>query len=91
MNKMDLVTEVAKRAEITKKAAGKAVDAVFDVIAGTVASGEKVQVIGFGSFEPRERKERKGRNPQTGEEIIIPATTTVSFKPGKQLKESVAG
>lgn len=91
MNKTDLVVEVAKKAEITKKAAGKAVDAVFDVIAGAVASGEKVQVIGFGLFEPRERKERKGRNPQTGEEIIIPATTAVGFKPGKQLKESVAG
>lgn len=89
MNKTDLIAAVSERTELTKKDAGNAVNAVFDVIAETLASGESVQLIGFGNFEVRDRAARKGRNPQTGEEIDIPASKTPAFKPGKQLKEAV--
>lgn len=89
MNKTDLIAAVAERTELTKKDAGNAVNAVFDLISETLASGDSVQLIGFGNFEVRDRAARKGRNPQTGEEIDIPASKTPAFKPGKQLKESV--
>ncbi|WP_240376515.1 HU family DNA-binding protein [Bacillus piscicola] len=89
MNKTDLINSVAEQADISKKDASKAVDAVFDSITETLKSGDKIQLVGFGSFEVRERAARKGRNPQTGEEIEIPATKNPAFRPGKQLKDAV--
>ncbi|GAE30331.1 HU family DNA-binding protein [Halalkalibacter hemicellulosilyticus] len=89
MNKTELVQAVAERSQISKKDANTAVNAVFEVISETLSSGETVQLIGFGNFEVRERAARKGRNPQTGEEIDIAATKTPAFKAGKQLKEAV--
>lgn len=89
MNKTDLVNYVASETNLTKKDAAKAVEAVFDGISNTLKSGGKVQLIGFGNFEVRERAARKGRNPQTGEEINIPASKVPAFKAGKALKELV--
>lgn len=89
MNKTDLVNAVAEKSDLAKKDATKAVDAVFESVMDSLKNGEKVQLIGFGNFEVRERSERKGRNPQTGEEIKIPASKVPAFKPGKALKESV--
>lgn len=89
MNKSDLVNKVAEACNLTKKDAAQAVDAVFDAITESLKSGEKVQLIGFGNFEVRERAARKGRNPQTGAEIDIAASKVPAFKPGKALKESV--
>lgn len=89
MNKTELVETVATASELSKKDAGKAVEAVFDTITSALANGEKVQLIGFGNFEVRERAARKGRNPQTGKEIEIAATKVPAFKPGKALKEAV--
>jgi len=91
MNKTELVAYVAESAELTKKDATKAVDAVFDAIESALKNGEKVQLIGFGNFEVRERAARKGRNPQTGEEIEIAASKIPAFKPGKSLKEAIGG
>ena len=88
-NKQDLIAKVAETAELSKKQAALVVSTVFDTIAESLANGEKVQLIGFGSFEVRERAERKGRNPQTGEELVIPATKVPAFKAGKALKEVV--
>jgi DNA-binding protein HU-beta len=89
MNKTELVAKVAETTELTKKDATKAVDAVLDAIANALKQGEKVQLIGFGNFEVRERAARKGRNPQTGEEIEIASSKVPAFKPGKQLKDSI--
>ncbi|WP_368651964.1 HU family DNA-binding protein [Ornithinibacillus sp. 4-3] len=89
MNKTDLVNAVAEASELSKKDAGKAVDAVFQAITDSLASGEKVQIIGFGNFEVRDRAARKGRNPQTGEEIEIPASKVPAFRAGKALKDAV--
>jgi len=89
MNKTELVTKVAETAELTKKDATKAVDAILDAIADALKEGDKVSLIGFGNFEVRERAARKGRNPQTGEEIEIAASKMPAFKPGKELKDSV--
>ncbi|WP_100010791.1 HU family DNA-binding protein [Lentibacillus sediminis] len=89
MNKTDLVNAVAERSDLSKKDAAEAVDAVFDSVMDSLTKGEKVQLIGFGNFEVRERSARKGRNPQTGEEIEIPASKVPAFKPGKALKDSV--
>jgi DNA-binding protein HU-beta len=89
MNKTELVKVVSTQAELTQKDAAKAVDALFDTISNTLAEGEKLQLIGFGTFEVRERSARKGRNPQTGEEIEIAASKVPAFKPGKELKEAV--
>lgn len=89
MNKTELVNSVSEQAELSKKDAGKAVDAVFDVIQDALAKGDKVQLIGFGNFEVRERAARKGRNPQTGKEIEIAASKVPAFKPGKALKDAV--
>lgn len=89
MNKTDLVNAVADVAEISNKDATKAVNAVFDTILDALKKGDNVQLIGFGAFEVRERAERKGRNPQTGEEITIAASKIPAFKPGKLLKEAV--
>ncbi|MCQ6275889.1 HU family DNA-binding protein [Bacillus sp. V3B] len=89
MNKTELVKAVSEQSELTQKDAAKAVDALFDTISNTLAEGEKLQLIGFGTFEVRERAARKGRNPQTGEEIEIAASKVPAFKPGKELKEAV--
>ena len=88
-NKQDLIAKVAETAELSKKQAALVVATVFDTIAESLANGEKVQLIGFGSFEVRERAERKGRNPQTGAEIVIPASKVPAFKAGKALKDAV--
>ncbi|NLM68782.1 MAG: HU family DNA-binding protein [Firmicutes bacterium] len=89
MTKTELVDQVAARTNLSKKDAAAAVDAVFSTISESLARGEKVQLIGFGSFEVRERAERIGRNPQTGADMTIPAKKVPAFKPGKQLKDSV--
>lgn len=89
MNKTELINAVAEKTELTKKEAGKAVDAVFETVMDSLSEGEKVQIIGFGNFEVRDRSARKGRNPQTGEEIEIPASKVPAFKPGKALKDAV--
>ncbi len=89
MNKTELVNAVAERTELTKKDATAAVDAVLSAIQAKLVDGEDVQMIGFGTFLTRDRAARKGRNPQTGEEIEIAATTIPAFKPGKDLKDAV--
>ncbi|TMW73606.1 HU family DNA-binding protein [Alteribacter natronophilus] len=89
MNKTELINAVSEKTELSKKDATNAVDAVFDVITDSLQKSEKVQLIGFGNFEVRERAARKGRNPQTGEEIEIPASNVPAFKPGKALKDAV--
>lgn len=88
-NKSELIDKVAQATDLTKKDASAAVEAVFDSITETLSNDEKVQIIGFGTFEVRERAARKGRNPQTGDEIEIPASKVPAFKAGKALKESV--
>ncbi len=90
MTKTELINAVAEQSELSKKDADKAVNAVFDAIAATLASGEKVQIVGFGSFEVKSRSQRVGRNPRTKEEIVIPASKLPVFKAGKSLKEQVA-
>ncbi|MDN4074571.1 MULTISPECIES: HU family DNA-binding protein [Fictibacillus] len=89
MNKTDLVNAVSEQTQLSKKDATKAVDAVFEAIAETLKEGNKVQLIGFGNFEVRERAARKGRNPQTGQEIEIAASKVPAFKPGKALKDAL--
>lgn len=88
-NKAELVTEVAKKSNVTKKNAETIVNAVFDSIKQELSNGEKVQLIGFGTFEVRDRAARNGRNPQTGAQIKIPASKVPAFKPGKSLKDAV--
>lgn len=89
LNKTELVSSVAEKAGITKKDAEKAVNAVFDVIGEALAQGDRIQLVGFGTFEVRERAARTGRNPRTGDEIDIPATRIPVFKPGKSLRDVV--
>jgi len=89
MKKAELIDAVATKAELTKQDSKKAVDALFETISNTLAKEEKIQLIGFGTFEVRERAERTGRNPQTGEEMTIPASKVPAFKPGKELREAV--
>lgn len=89
MNKSELINSVSTKAGITKKAAGDAVEATLASIQEALTSGEKVTLVGFGTFEVRNRAERKGVNPSTKEQIIIPATKVPAFKPGKALKEAV--
>ena len=88
-NKADLIDGVVSKTGLDKKDAASAVDSLFEVVTETLAEGERVQVIGFGSFEVRDRAARKGRSPQTGEEIQIPATRVPAFKAGKGLKDAV--
>ncbi|MGE5371681.1 MAG: HU family DNA-binding protein [Solirubrobacterales bacterium] len=90
MNKTGLVKALAEKAGVTQKDAAKVLDAVFDSIQDTLAKGDKVQIIGFGTFEVRDRKARKVISPATGQEIKVPATKVPAFKPGKSLKEVVA-
>ena len=88
-NKAELVDRVAKKTQLTKKDVSAAVDALFETIQEALQAGEKVQVNGFGNFEVRERAARKGRNPQSGEEIQIEASKVPAFKAGKALKDAV--
>lgn len=90
MNKGELVDSVAEKAAVTKKQADSVISAVVESIMEAVSSGEKVTLVGFGSFERRDRKEREGRNPKTGEKMIIPATKVPAFSAGKVFKERVA-
>ncbi|KOS26609.1 DNA-binding protein [Bacillus anthracis] len=89
MNKTELIKNVAQKAEISQKEATEAVQTVFESITKALKPGDKVQLIGFGTFEVRERAARTGRNPQTGEEIQIAASKVPAFKAGKELKEAV--
>ena len=89
MNKAELISNVAEKADLTKKDAERAVSAVLDTIGEALANGDKVQLVGFGTFEIRERAARRGRNPQTGEEINIAAARVPVFKAGKALKDTV--
>ena len=90
MNKADLVAAVAEKAGISKKDSEKAVNAAFDAITEALVAGDKVQLVGFGAFETKERSARIGRNPKTKEEIQIPASRVPAFKAGKALKDAVA-
>ena len=89
MNKAELVSAVAEKTGMPKKDSEKAVNAAFDTITEALAAGDKVQLVGFGAFEVKERGARIGRNPKTKEEIEIPASRVASFKVGKALKEAV--
>ncbi len=89
MTKAELIANVAKKAEITQKDTEAVVNAFFATVQETLAQGENVQVIGFGTFEVRERAARTGRNPQTGAEIQIAAAKVPAFKAGKALKDAV--
>jgi DNA-binding protein HU-beta len=89
MNKAELIDAVATKSDLTKQDSKKAVDVLFETISNTLAKEEKIQLLGFGTFEVRERAERTGRNPQTGEEMTIPASKVPAFKPGKELKEAI--
>ena len=89
VNKTELVAAVAAKAGITKKDADKAVAALIDVVIDGVKAGEKVQIVGFGTFEPRERAARVGINPQTKQQITIAASKVPAFKAGKAFKDAV--
>ena len=89
MNKSDLVAAMAAKTGDTKKSAEETLNAFVDVVTAALVKGEKVQLVGFGSFEVRKRAARKGRNPQTKEEIKIPASKAPVFKAGKALKDLV--
>ena len=89
MNKSDLSAAVASKASLTRKDAEKVVSAVLDTIVETLQKDEKVQLVGFGTFEAKHRPARKARNPRTGEEIDIAPSTSATFKPGKQLREAL--
>ena len=89
MNKTELVAAVAEQADISKKDAEKVLKAFVDVVTEEMKKGEKVQLVGFGTFEVSERAAREGRNPQTGEAMTIAASKTPKFKAGKALKELV--
>lgn len=89
MNKTELVAEVAAKAEITKVAAAKAVEAVMEAVKDTLVKGDQVTLIGFGTFSVRDRAARKGRDPRTKEEIQIKASKVPAFKAGKGLKDAV--
>ncbi|HHW71054.1 MAG TPA: HU family DNA-binding protein [Clostridiales bacterium] len=89
MNKSELVAAIAEKSELTKKDAEKALNAFIESVTEALADGERVQLVGFGTFEVRQRAERKGRNPQTREEIIIPASKAPVFRAGKALKDAV--
>jgi DNA-binding protein HU-beta len=89
MNKAELINAVSEKTELNKKQSDAAITAVFDVIADALAGGDKVQLVGFGSFEVKNREARVGRNPKTKEQINIPASKSPVFKAGKALKEAV--
>jgi DNA-binding protein HU-beta len=90
MNKGELVDAIATKANVTKKEADAVLSAIIDTILDTVSTGDKVSLVGFGTFEVRDRQAREGRNPQTGDAIQIPATRVPAFSAGKLFKERVA-
>ena len=90
MNKVELIAQIAEKSGLSKKDAEKALAAVIDTITEAVSNGDKVQLVGFGSFEVKQREARVGRNPKTKEAIEIPATTIPVFKAGKALKDKTA-
>lgn len=90
MNKGELVAKIAEKSGLSKKDSEKALAAALDAITEAMVAGDKVQLVGFGVFETKERAERTGRNPRTKEEIVIPASKAPQFKAGKALKEAVA-
>lgn len=89
MNKAELIEAIADAADLTKADAGRALDGLVDAITAALKKGETVYLVGFGSFVVKERAERQGRNPQTGDSITISAAKIPSFKPGKALKDAV--
>ncbi|GDY28103.1 MULTISPECIES: nucleoid-associated protein HU-beta [unclassified Agarivorans] len=89
MNKAQLVDKIAEGADISKAAAGRALDSFIDAISDTLKDGDNVALVGFGTFQVKERSARTGRNPQTGAEIQIAAANVPSFKAGKALKDAV--
>ena len=89
MNKSELVAAIAEKAELSKKDAENALKAFTDVVADELKKGEKIQLVGFGTFEVSERAARTGRNPQTGDEMKIPASKAPKFKAGKALKDAI--
>ena len=89
MNKTELVAMVAEKASMSKKNAGVAVDATLNAITDAIAKGDKVQLVGFGTFETKPRAARTGKNPRPGEELAIPAANMRGFKAGKGLKDAV--
>lgn len=89
MNKAQLINALANKCRLTRKDSDLAVNALFDIIIDQLEKGEKVQIVGFGCFDVRERPARKGRNPMTGETIEIDASRSVSFKPGRTLKDAM--
>ena len=91
MNKADIIDLVAAGAEVTKAQAEEAVSAILDAITDALQDGQKVTLVGFGTFSATERAARTGCNPQTGAELKIPASVAVKFSPGKELKDSVKG
>ncbi|MCL2301605.1 MAG: HU family DNA-binding protein [Firmicutes bacterium] len=90
MTKQDFINALAEQEGIEKKQAAACTDAVIKALTDALVAGEKVQFVGFGAFEVKQRAEKKVRNPQTGEELISPATQVPVFKPGKALKDAVA-
>ncbi|MCI6646288.1 MAG: HU family DNA-binding protein [Oscillospiraceae bacterium] len=90
MNKTELIATVAEKAELSKKDSEKAVAAVFDAITESLKAGDKVALVGFGTFDVKDRPERTGKNPRTGEPVAIAATRVPTFKAGKGLKDAVA-
>ncbi len=91
MNKSGLINSIAEHAKLSKADAGKALDALTTTISDTLKAGGSITLVGFGSFEVKERAERTGRNPQTGQEITIAAAKVPAFKAGKTLKDAVKG
>ncbi len=89
MNRMELVAAIAEKSELSKKDAEKALKAFTDVVAEELKKGEKIQLVGFGTFEVSERAAREGRNPQTGETMTIAASKSPKFKAGKALKDAL--
>ncbi len=89
MTKSRLIKEVSKKMNLSKKEAEKIVKVFLESIQDTLQSGKHVRFTGFGTFDLLTRKERKGRHPQTGQEIVIPANKTIKFKPGKSLREKI--
>ena len=91
MNKAELITAIAEHANLTKADAGRALDGLTKTIEATLKTGDSITLVGFGTFAVKDRAERTGRNPQTGQEITIAAAKVPAFKPGKTLKDAVNG
>lgn len=91
MNKAELIAAVAEHSQLTKADAGRVLESLLETIEKTLAAGDSLTLVGFGTFAVKERAERTGRNPQTGSEITIPAAKVPGFKPGKTLKDAVNG